>query len=190
METRKKVDFLVIGSGIAGLSFALKAANYGNVCVITKGKIDDTATKYAQGGIAAVVYHPDTYEKHINDTMIAGDSLSDRKIVELTIKESTERVLELIEWGVNFDKTPSGRFSLAKEGGHSEHRVLHHKDITGFEIERKLIKAAQLNENIEILENHIGLEIITQHHLGQNVSRRSNNIECYGAYVFDVETKK
>ncbi|HNY62160.1 MAG TPA: L-aspartate oxidase [Bacteroidales bacterium] len=190
METRKKVDFLVIGSGIAGLSFALKAANYGNVCVITKGKIDDTATKYAQGGIAAVVYHPDTYEKHINDTMIAGDSLSDRKIVELTIKESTERVLELIEWGVNFDKTPSGRFSLAKEGGHSEYRVLHHKDITGFEIERKLIKAAQLNENIEILENHIGLEIITQHHLGENVSRRSNNIECYGAYVFDVETKK
>ena len=131
---RKKVDFLVIGSGIAGLCFALKAANFGKVCMITKAKIDDTSTKYAQGGIAAVMYSPDTYEKHIQDTMIAGDELSDRRIVEITIRESTARVMELVEWGVDFDKTQSGKFALAKEGGHSEFRVLNHKDITGYEI--------------------------------------------------------
>ncbi|MDR0207465.1 MAG: L-aspartate oxidase [Bacteroidales bacterium] len=187
---RKTVDFLVIGSGIAGLSFALKAANFGKVCVVTKSHIDDTATKYAQGGIAAVLYHPDTYEKHIRDTIIAGDELSDLKIVELTIRESSERVRELIEWGVDFDKTKTGKFSLAKEGGHSEFRVLHHKDITGKEIEQKLIIAAKENENIEILENHFTVEIITQHHLGVEVSRRSSDITCYGAYIYDPNSKK
>jgi L-aspartate oxidase len=187
---RKTVDFLVIGSGIAGLSFALKAANFGKVCVVTKSQMDDTATKYAQGGIAAVLYHPDTYEKHIQDTIIAGDELSDKKIVELTIRESTERVMELIEWGVNFDKTKTGKFSLAKEGGHSEYRVLHHKDITGKEIEQKLILATKQNENIEILENHFAVELITQHHLGIEVSRRSTDITCYGAYIYDPNTKK
>lgn len=187
---RKKVDFLVIGSGIAGLCFALKAANYGNVCIVTKAKIDDTATKYAQGGIAAVIYHPDTYEKHIDDTMIAGDALSDRPIVELTIRESTARVMELIEWGVDFDKTKSGRFALAKEGGHSEYRVLHHKDITGFEIEQKLIIAARNHPNIEILEQHLAVEIITQHHLGVDVNRRTTDITCYGAYVYDPILQK
>jgi len=187
---RKTIDFLIIGSGIAGLSFALKAANFGKVCIVTKSQIDDTATKYAQGGIAAVLYHPDTYEKHIQDTIVAGDELSDRKIVELTIRESTERVMELIEWGVNFDKTKTGKFSLAKEGGHSEFRVLHYKDITGKEIEQKLILAAKQNENIEILENHLAVELITQHHLGIEVSRRSSDITCYGAYIYDPNNRK
>lgn len=187
---RKKVDFLVIGSGIAGLCFALKAANFGKVCMVTKAKIDDTSTKYAQGGIAAVMYSPDTYEKHIQDTMVAGDELSDRHIVEITIRESTERVLELVEWGVDFDKTQSGKFALAKEGGHSEFRVLHHKDITGFEIEEKLILAAQRNPNIEILDNHLAVEIITQHHLGIEVNRHMSGITCYGAYIYNPKTKE
>ncbi len=187
---RKKVDFLVIGSGVAGLCFALKAANFGKVCMVTKAKVDDTSTKYAQGGIAAVVYQPDTYEKHIQDTMIAGDELSDRHIVELTIRESTARVMELVEWGVDFDKTKSGKFALAKEGGHSEFRVLHHKDITGLEIEEKLIIAAKQHPNIEILENHLAIEIITQHHLGIEVSRRTPDITCYGAYVYNPNTNK
>ncbi len=152
--------------------------------------IDDTATKYAQGGIAAVIYHPDTYEKHIEDTMIAGDSFSDRKIVELTIRESTARVMELVEWGVDFDKTKSGKFSLAKEGGHSEYRVLHHKDITGLEIEQKLILAVQNHDNIEILEEQLALEIITQHHLGVDVNRRTSDITCFGAYVYDPNMQK
>ena len=189
-DIRKKVDFLVIGSGVAGLCFALKAANYGKVCIVTKAKMDDTSTKYAQGGVAAVMYSPDTYEKHIEDTMIAGDELSDRHIVELTIRESTERIMELVEWGVDFDKTKSGKFALAKEGGHSEFRVLHHKDVTGLEIEQKLIKAAQQNPNIEIMENALAVEIITQHHLGVTVSRRTPDITCYGAYIYNPKTKK
>lgn len=188
---RTKVDFLVIGSGIAGLCFALKAANYGKVCMITKANTDDTSTKYAQGGIAAVMYSPDTYEKHIQDTMVAGDELSDRHIVEITIRESTERVMELVEWGVDFDKTQSGKFALAKEGGHSEFRVLHHKDVTGLEIEQKLIAAAVKNPNIEILENHLAVEVITQHHLGIEVNRHmTSGITCYGAYVYNPKTKE
>ena len=187
-KMRKEVDFLVVGSGVAGLCFALKAANFGKVCVVTKSKIDEGSTRYAQGGIASVVYQPDSYEKHIQDTMVAGDELSDRHIVELTIRESTERVMELVEWGVDFDKNKDGSFALAKEGGHSEFRVLHHKDITGYEIEEKLIQAAKRNKNIEILENRIALEIITQHHLGIEVTRRSNDITCYGAYVFNPAT--
>ena len=189
-KMRKKVDFLVIGSGIAGLCFALKAANYGQVCMITKANTDDTSTKYAQGGIAAVMYSPDTYEKHIHDTMVAGDELSDRHIVEITIRESTERVLELVKWGVDFDKTQSGKFALAKEGGHSEFRVLHHKDITGYEIEQKLVAAAQKNPNIEILDNHLAVEIITQHHLGIEVNRHTKGITCFGAYVYNPKTKE
>lgn len=187
---RKKIDFLVIGSGIAGLSYALKVAKFGTVCIVTKTHADETATRYAQGGIAAVMYTPDTYEKHIRDTIIAGDDLCDGKIVRMTITESTERVKELIEWGVSFDKEESGRFDLAREGGHSEHRVLHHKDHTGEEIEKTLLKEVRRQSNIEILENHFTIDIITQHHLGMNVTKRTKNICCYGAYVLNKETNK
>ncbi|MFZ4740387.1 MAG: L-aspartate oxidase [Bacteroidales bacterium] len=185
---RKKVDFLVIGSGIAGLSFALKVADYGKVCIITKSKAEEGSTKYAQGGIAAVMYTPDTYEKHIKDTMIAGDELSDKNIVRITITESTERVKELIEWGANFDKNASGMYDLAKEGGHSEFRVLHHKDNTGNEIERALLNSIANHPNIEILENRFTVDIITQHHLGIEVNRRTSETRCYGAYVLNETT--
>jgi len=185
---RKKVDFLVIGSGIAGLSFALKVADYGKVCIITKSKAEEGSTKYAQGGIAAVMYTPDTYEKHIKDTMIAGDELSDKNIVRITITESTERVKELIEWGANFDKNASGMYDLAKEGGHSEFRVLHHKDNTGNEIERALLNSIANHPNIEILENRFTVDIITQHHLGIEVNRRTSDTRCYGAYVLNETT--
>ena len=156
---RKKVDFLVIGSGIAGLSFALKVADKGKVCVVTKDKVDETATKYAQGGIAAVMYPPDSHEKHIQDTLIAGDDLCNEEIVRIAITESTDRVKELIDWGTEFDKEKSGRFELAKEGGHSEFRVLHHKDSTGAEIVRALVNKAKSHPNIEILENHFAIDI-------------------------------
>ncbi len=106
---RRQVDFLVIGTGIAGLSFALKAAKYGKVCIVAKQKAEETATKYAQGGIAAVMYTPDTYEKHIQDTLIAGDDLNDEKAVRITITEAPERIKELIELGVSFDKNASGK---------------------------------------------------------------------------------
>ncbi len=186
---RKKVDFLVIGSGIAGLSYALKVGDYGKVCIISKTKADETSTRYAQGGIAAVMYTPDTYEKHIQDTIIAGDNLSDEKIVRMAITESSDRIKELIEWGTKFDKTESGKFDLGKEGGHSEKRVLHHKDNTGYEIERALLESARKHPNIEILENHFTIDLITQHHLGVDIKRRSKNITCYGAYILNPETK-
>ena len=187
---QRETDFLVIGSGIAGLSFALKAANYGKVIMITKAKVEETSTRYAQGGIAAVMYSPDTYQKHIEDTMIAGDELSDRHIVEITIRESTERVKELIANGVDFDKNSSGLYDLAKEGGHSEFRVLHHKDNTGQEIESKLYKSLLAHPNIEVLENHFAVELLTQHHLGREVNRHQSDITCFGAYVYNPNTKK
>src|ERR1035437_3565943 len=187
---RDRYDFLVIGSGIAGLSYALKVAPYGKVCIVSKDKIENTATKYAQGGIATVMYTPDTYEKHINDTLIAGDGLCDEKIVRITITESTDRVKELIQWGVDFDKTESGKYDLGKEGGHSEFRVLHHKDQTGLEIERALVKQVRKHPNNEVLENHFAIDIITQHHLGIDVNRRTKDICCYGAYVLNTITQE
>src|SRR5687767_7811294 len=122
---RRRVDFLIIGSGIAGLTYALKVAAHGKVCMITKASEDESNTKYAQGGIAAVMYKPDSYEKHIEDTIVCGDGLCDEEVVRTVITESTERVQELIDWGAQFDKTSTGEYDLAREGGHSEHRILH-----------------------------------------------------------------
>lgn len=184
----KKTDFLIIGSGIAGLSYALKVAAYGKVSMITKANEDESNTKYAQGGIAAVMYQPDSYEKHIEDTLIAGDGICDKDVVRMVITESTERINELIEWGANFDKTETGEYDLAKEGGHSEHRILHHKDNTGFEIERALLAAVHKHPNIEILDHHFAIDILTQHHLGIEVNSKTPGIECYGAYVLNLRT--
>lgn len=185
----KNTDFLVIGSGIAGLSFALKVAERGKVVVISKGKSDETATSYAQGGIAAVMYSPDTYEKHINDTLIAGDRLNDKRIVEMAIRESTSRINELIEWGTQFDQK-DGKYDLGKEGGHSENRILHNKDKTGREIQQVLLQKVRDHKNIEILEDYFTVDLITQHHLGVEVTRRSKDITCYGAYVMTPDEKK
>lgn len=187
---RKKVDFLVLGSGIAGLSYALKVAKYGKVCIVSKSLADESATKYAQGGIAAVMYTPDTYEKHISDTIIAGDSLSNENIVRITITESTNRVKELIDWGVKFDKDKSGRYNLGREGGHSEDRVLHHKDNTGFEIENTLLSNIKSNPNIELLENHYAVDLLTQHHMGVIVNKSTPGIRCFGAYVLDSKSNE
>ena len=185
---RFKVDFLVIGSGIAGLSYALKVADYGKVCILTKSDASECSTKYAQGGIAAVMYDNDSYEKHINDTLIAGAGLCDLESVKITITESTDRIKELIEWGTNFDKKQTGLYDLAKEGGHSEYRILHHRDNTGFEIERALLEKVRSHPNVIIKENQYTIDIITQHHLGQEVNRRSDDIRCFGAYVLDKKT--
>ena len=179
---------LVVGSGIAGLSYALKVAEEGKVLIVTKSDADDTATKYAQGGIAAVMHTPDTYNKHIQDTMIAGDYLSNENIVRMTITESTERVKELIEWGTNFDRNKDGEYNLGKEGGHSEYRVLHHKDSTGLEIERALLDKADKHPNIEIWQNHFTIDLITPHHLGEEIKLFSTNIKCFGAYVLEPKT--
>ena len=184
----RKPDFLIIGSGIAGLSYALKVAPYGKVSMITKANEDESNTKYAQGGIAAVMHRPDSYQKHIEDTLIAGDGICDEEVVRMVITESTERINELIEWGAKFDKTEDGEYDLAKEGGHSEHRILHHKDNTGFEIERALLTAVHKHPNIEILDHHFAIDILTHHHLGIEVNSRTQNLECFGAYVLNLKT--
>lgn len=186
----RKTDFLIIGSGIAGLSYALKVAAFGKVCMITKANEDESNTKYAQGGIAAVMHSPDSYEKHVEDTLIAGDGICDEEVVRMVITESTERIKELIAWGAKFDKTADGGYDLAKEGGHSEHRILHHKDNTGFEIERALLVEIHKHPNIEILDHHFAVDILTQHHLGIEVNSRTPDITCYGAYVLNLRTNK
>lgn len=184
---RHEVDFLVIGSGIAGLSFALKVAPYGRVCILTKADASEGSTKYAQGGIAAVMYDSDSFAKHIEDTLIAGDGICNREVVEMTISEAPERIRELVKYGVNFDKDGS-RFDLHREGGHSEFRILHHKDNTGEEIERGLLQAIHDHPNIELKENQFAIDLITQHHLGRTVTKRTPDIECYGVYALNGDT--
>ncbi len=194
----KQTDFLIIGSGIAGLTYALKVAAHGKVFMITKANEDESNTKYAQGGIAAVMPgsnnsnadQTDPYKKHIEDTIDCGDGLCNEEVVNMVIRESTKRVTELAEWGANFDKTPEGDYELAREGGHSEHRILHHKDITGYEIERALLNQIHSHPNIEILDHHFAIEIITQHHLGIDVNSRTPDITCFGAYVMDLRSGK
>ncbi|MDE5954022.1 MAG: FAD-dependent oxidoreductase, partial [Duncaniella sp.] len=185
----RKYDYLVIGSGIAGMSFALKVASKGRVALICKTTLDEANTALAQGGVASVTnLEVDDFEKHINDTMIAGDWLSDPEAVRKVVTEAPGQIRELIDWGVEFDKKADGTFDLHREGGHSEFRILHHADNTGFEIQESLIEAVRANENIDIFEHHFAIEIITQHHLGKIVTRRTPDITCYGAYVLDTAT--
>lgn len=182
-------DFLVVGSGIAGMSFALKAAAKGRVALVCKTTLDEANTALAQGGVASVTnLEVDDFDKHIHDTMVAGDWLSDPKAVEKVVKGAPEGIRFLLENGVNFDRRDDGSFDLHREGGHSEFRILHHADNTGFEIQRGLIEAVRKNPNIDIFENHFAIEIITQHHLGRIVTRRTPDITCYGAYVLDQES--
>ena len=188
-----KYDFLIIGSGVAGMSYALKIAraHKGRICMICKTGLEEANTAFAQGGIASVTdMEVDDFDKHIEDTMIAGDFVSDRKAVEQVVRKAPEQIKELVQWGGNFDKKQDGRFDLHREGGHSEFRILHHADDTGAEIQRGLMAAVRANPDIDIKENHFAVEIITQHHLGQEVTRRTRNIECYGAYVLNPDTQK
>jgi L-aspartate oxidase len=183
---KKRTDFLVIGSGIAGLSFALKAAKFGKVTVVTKANLEDTNTRYAQGGIAAVFSEPDNFEKHINDTLIAGGGICNEEVVRMVVQEAPDRINDLINLGVSFDKKEDGTYDLAKEGGHTEYRILHHKDKTGESIQMTLMERVKNEPNIEILEHHFAIEILTQHHLGDVVKRNYPDIKCFGAYVADL----
>jgi len=187
---KKSSDFLVIGSGLAGLMYALKVSEYGTVHLITKSKISDTNTNRAQGGIASVAYNPDSYEKHVKDTLIAGDELCDEEVVRRVITDGPEMIKDLINLGAKFDKNHDGTYNLGREGGHSENRIFHHKDNTGEEIQRALTEAVKNNMNIEIFEDHFAVDLITQHHLGYTIIRNKSDIECYGAYVLNPDSHK
>ncbi|MET0242861.1 MAG: L-aspartate oxidase [Flavitalea sp.] len=189
-----QTDFLVIGSGIAGLTFAIKMADQfpdKKVLVITKAQVDETNTKYAQGGIAGVIdFENDSFSKHIEDTLIAGDGLCNEKVVEIVVKEGVDRIRELISLGAQFDKEADGDYKLGKEGGHSEFRILHHKDVTGKEMERALVDAVERHKNIEIIKHCYVVDLITQHHLGYLVTKSTPGITCYGVYALNTETNE
>jgi len=187
---KKRTDFLVLGSGVAGLTFALKASKYGKVSVVTKANLIDTNTRYAQGGIAAVFSEPDNFEKHVHDTLIAGDGCCDEEVVRMVIKEAPDRIRELINLGVPFDKKSDGTYDLAREGGHTEHRILHYKDKTGEAIQKTLMDRIKEDPNIDIYEQHFAIELLTQHHLGEVVKRNYPEIKCFGAYIADLVNQK
>lgn len=187
-------DFLVLGSGVAGLSFALKIAkHYPNktLTLITKDAKSESNTKYAQGGIATVWDKTvDSFEQHIEDTLIAGDGLCKEEIVKMVVKSAPKRLKELINWGTMFDKTKTGEYSLGREGGHSQDRILHHKDITGAEIERALINQVEQMQNITFLTHHHAIDLITEHQVKQKKTKRKQKITCFGAYVLDEKANK
>lgn len=189
-----KTDFLIIGSGIAGLTYALKTAKQfpeKSVAIITKTQADETNTKYAQGGIAGVWDESrDSYEKHIEDTLIAGDGLCNREIVEIVVTEGPERIKEIIAYGAQFDKNELGAYSLGKEGGHSENRILHHKDVTGKEMERALLSQLNALPNIQLLNHCFVVDLLTQHHLGYLVTKSTLDTTCYGVYVLNLHINK
>jgi len=186
-----QTDFLIIGAGISGLSFALKIAELfpkEKVTIITKADKTESNTKYAQGGISSVWDTTvDSFEQHIHDTIIAGDGLSKRKIVELVVKEAPDRIRDLIKWGTEFDKDQQGNLSLGREGGHSQDRVLHHKDITGAEIERALVAKVDTTKNINFLTYHFAIDLITEHQVHKKTTKREEKITCFGAYVLDIK---
>ena len=184
-------DVLIIGSGIAGLSTGIKLAMLRpelQIDVLTKVNERESNTSYAQGGVAAVWDHgTDNYEKHVEDTLDAGAGLCDEHIVRIVVEEGPERVEEIIEWGTRFDLDQFQKYDLGREGGHSENRILHYKDLTGWEIQRALSAKAATLENLKVHEHYFALDLLTQHHLGHIVTRLTENIECYGAYVLNKE---
>ena len=188
-----KADVLVIGSGISGLSYAIKVSEKmpeAQITIVTKADEDESNTKYAQGGLAVVTdFDKDNFQKHIDDTMRAGDGENKQDVVEMVIKEGPARFQELVDWGTRFDMEKDGDFKLGREGGHTENRIVHHKDITGAEIERALLETVKRSKNIEMLAHHYVVDLITQHHVpGKELN--TDDISCYGAYILDEKNKK
>ncbi|MDA3903631.1 MAG: L-aspartate oxidase [Desulfuromusa sp.] len=179
-------DFLIIGTGIAGLSYALKVADRGTVSLVTKRDIDISATQLAQGGIATVFSAEDSFASHAEDTMVAGAYLSDPQIVDLVVEAGPPAIHDLIDWGVKFSRKTDNLYDLTREGGHSHRRILHAKDATGREIERALVAAALNHPNITLYQHHIAVDLITEGKVSQ--TKLSQN-HCLGAYVLDIKNK-
>ena len=181
---RIESDFLVIGSGIAGLSYALQAANHGRVAIVTKRDISESATKYAQGGIASVFSAEDSFEAHIEDTMVAGAGICHEDVVRMVVEEGPQTIRNLIEWGVKFTTSGVGAdYDLTREGGHSARRILHAEDITGREIERALVEAVRQHPNVQVYEHHIAIDLITTAKLEKKPLEENR---CLGAYALDI----
>ena len=176
-------DFVVVGTGVSGLSFALEASKYGSVAVITKRASENSNTTWAQGGICCVADDEDSFESHIADTVDAGAGLCDHDIVKTIVESAPSAIEKMVNIGVQFDRNSSGRYELGKEGGHSQRRILHSKDTTGKEISEKLIYSAKQSENIEIFEHHFAIDIITTEKLGV-----SGTNEVAGIYVLNEST--
>lgn len=188
-----QVDVLVIGAGVAGLSFVIKVAEARpdlRIMVLTKTDKGESNTRYAQGGIAAVWDAAvDNSAKHIADTLDAGDGLCNEEVVRMVIEEGPNRVQDIIEWGTRFDKTSAGTYDLGMEGGHSENRILHYKDLTGWEIQRALNDRVAQYPNVTLHEHYFAVNLLTQHHLGRYVNKLSTDTACYGAYCMDLRTE-
>ena len=182
-------DFLVIGSGSAGLTFALDVADYGSVGIITKKNRAESSTNYAQGGIASVIDAEDSFESHYEDTMVAGSYLNDPEAVRSIVHEGPAVVQRLIDMGAKFTQN-ANQLDLGREGGHSHRRIVHAADITGKEIERVLIQRAAAHKNIHVLEHHFAIELITEHHFGKKVTKYDSDKHCFGVYVLNTKTNK
>ncbi len=193
MSMEHHFDFLVIGSGIAGLSFALKIAPYGSVAIVTKKDKLETSTNYAQGGIASVLGPDDSFQLHIQDTLMSGDGLSHPDVVEMVVRSAPERIRELVQVGVpfNMDSSKEYPFDLGREGGHSRNRIAHALDMTGQAIEKALVAAVEKNPNITIFENHLALDLIIERHSirAGSLAIRQEDV-CRGAYILDNATRE
>ncbi len=182
-------DILVIGSGLAGLSYALKVADFATVNLITKRGIMETSTSKAQGGIAAVLGADDRFEYHIQDTLTVGEGLCHPEIVEMVVRQGPERIKELVALGAHFDMSANNDFDLAREGGHSRRRIIHAQDMTGEEVERILAEKALAHPNIVVFENHMGVDLITRQKLVRRGAVVTDAEEsCLGAYVLNTQT--
>jgi len=179
-----KTDVLVIGSGIAGLFAALRISEYADVIIVTKKEKYESNTNYAQGGIASVIDPNDSFEKHINDTIIAGGGLCKKEIVEILVTEGPSRINDLINIGTEFTKK-NGKLDLAREGGHSMPRIVHAKDLTGREVERALIEKVTSKSNIKLFENSLAIDLLTEHNVQQLKNEPLKNRNCWGAYILD-----
>jgi L-aspartate oxidase len=192
---RINTDVLILGSGIAGLTTAIKLADYfpkKEILILTKTNEEESNTRYAQGGVAAVWNEEkDLPEKHVEDTIEAGDGLCADAIVQLVVNEGPERIREIVNWGARFDKNPqNNQYDLAIEGGHSEHRILHFKDLTGWEMQRALLEKVSQYPNVVIQEHYFALDLITQHHLGHMVIRVTPDITCFGCYALNKKNEE
>ena len=183
-------DLLVIGSGIAGLTFALKASQFGSVAIISKNELDESATLYAQGGIASVMTDDDSFELHADDTIESGRGLCREDVVRIICREGPSHVRELIDLGVKFTRIRGEDYHLSREGGHSRDRILHANDLTGREIERAMLEAIDRRPNITVFPHHMLIDLITLGQLDPKVEPGGPKDEALGAYVLDVNTKQ